>query len=107
MKRTAVVSGAAGFIGSHLVDVLLKEGFSVVGIDNLRTGKMGNLSDAVKNSDFTFLKLDICKKQLLDAVDGPIDFVYHLAAISSVKFSIENPEIVQNVNVNGTRNMLD
>ncbi len=107
MKRTAVVSGAAGFIGSHLVDLLLQEGFSVVGLDNLRTGKKENLDDALKNKNFEFVEVDIRSKDLLKIIRGPVDAVFHLAAISSVKFSIENPEEVIDVNVNGTRNMLD
>lgn len=106
-KECLVVSGAAGFIGSHLVGLLLREGYSVVGIDNLRTGKLENLSDAMKNSEFKFIEMDICDEQLRNIVNRPVRIVYHLAAISSVKFSIENPQEVHNVNVNGTRNMLE
>lgn len=107
MKKTAIVSGAAGFIGSHLVDLLLKEGFSVIGIDNLRTGKMENLTTSMTNTKFEFVKSDIRSENLLRVVNRPVDIVYHLAAISSVKFSIENPELVIDVNVKGTSNMLE
>ncbi|MFW9805334.1 MAG: NAD-dependent epimerase/dehydratase family protein [Candidatus Thorarchaeota archaeon] len=107
MKETAIVSGAAGFIGSHLVDLLLKEGFSVIGIDNLRTGKMENLTTSMTNTKFEFVDSDIRSEKLLKVVNRPVDIVYHLAAISSVKFSIKNPELVIDVNVKGTRNMLE
>ena len=106
-ERTAVVSGAAGFVGSNLVDLLLQEGFSVIGLDNLRTGKKENLVDALENKKFNFVEVDIRSKDLLSIVRGPVEVVFHLAAISSVKFSIQNPEEVRDVNVNGTRNMLE
>jgi UDP-glucose 4-epimerase len=107
MKGTAVVSGAAGFIGSCLVDHLLNDGFSVIGIDNLRTGKHENLDIALKHKRFRFEEVDICSKVLLKIVKVPVDVIYHLAAISSVKFSVERPIDVTNVNVNGTLNMLE
>lgn len=107
MNGTAVVSGAAGFIGSHLVDLLLKKEFSVIGLDILRTGRIENLTNAMKNERFRFEKLDICSKDLMRTVKEPVDVVFHLAAISSVKFSIENPAEVNRVNVDGTLNMLE
>ena len=78
MKKTAIVSGAAGFIGSHLVDLLLKEGFSVIGIDNLRTGKMENLTTSMTNTKFEFVKSDIRSENLLRVVNRPVDIVYIL-----------------------------
>ncbi len=107
MKGSAVVSGAAGFVGSHLVDYLLAKGFSVIGLDNLRTGSKENLIEAMKQKNFRFEQLDICSRDLLKAVKDPVDVIFHLAAISSVKFSVENPIEVNNVNVNGTLNMLE
>jgi UDP-glucose 4-epimerase len=107
MNVTAVVSGAAGFVGSHLVDYLLKQGFSVIGLDNLRTGRKENLGEAMKHQNFRFKQLDICSKDLARAVKDPVDVIFHLAAISSVKYSIENPSEVNRVNVNGTLNMLE
>ena len=107
MKGSAVVSGAAGFVGSHLVDYLLAKGFSVIGLDSLRTGKKENLIEAMKHENFRFEQLDICSRDLMKVVRTPIDVIFHLAAISSVKFSVENPIEVNNVNVNGTLNMLE
>ncbi|MHA2396304.1 MAG: NAD-dependent epimerase/dehydratase family protein [Candidatus Thorarchaeota archaeon] len=107
MNVTAVVSGAAGFVGSHLVDYLLREGYSVIGLDNLRTGRKENLAEATKHGNFRFEQLDICSQGLSRAVKKPVDVIFHLAAISSVKFSIENPSEVNRVNVSGTLNMLE
>ena len=107
MKGSAVVSGAAGFVGSHLVDYLLAKGFSVIGLDSLRTGKKENLIEAMKHENFRFEQLDICSRDLMKVVRNPVDVIFHLAAISSVNFSVENPIEVNNVNVNGTLNMLE
>lgn len=107
MIGTAVVTGAAGFIGSCLVDHLLSEGFSVIGLDNLRTGTKENLIEAMSHSKFRFEQVDICSKDITSLVREPIDIVFHLAAISSVKFSLENPAEVNKVNVMGTLNILE
>ncbi len=107
MSGTAVVTGAAGFVGSHLVDNLLKEGFSVIGLDNLKTGQRTNLDEALTHDNFRFEEVDICSKDLLKMLKEPIDIVFHLAAISSVKLSTENPIEVNRVNVDGTLNMLE
>ena len=107
MKGTAVVTGAAGFIGSHLVDKLLKEGFSVIGLDSLRTGVKENLAYAMGHQNFRFEEIEVFSKDLPKIVSGPVDIVFHLAAISSVKFSTENPVEVNRVNVDGTLNMLE
>ncbi len=107
MTGSAIVTGAAGFIGSHLVDLLLDKGYSVIGIDNLRTGKMQNLGRARKHDNFRFLKLDICNRKFPDAVHEDVEIVFHLAAISSVKLSVENPILVNDTNVHGTINALE
>ncbi|MFW9974144.1 MAG: NAD-dependent epimerase/dehydratase family protein [Candidatus Thorarchaeota archaeon] len=107
MTGSAIVTGAAGFIGSHLVDLLLAKGYSVIGIDNLRTGKMENLERARKERNFRFLKVDICNRRFPDAVHEDVDIVFHLAAISSVKLSVENPILVNDTNVHGTINALE
>lgn len=96
-----LVTGVAGFIGSHLAERLLKLGQKVVGLDNFVTGHRYNLADFEKNPQFRFLEgdiqdADLCKK----ALEG-IDYVLHQAAIGSVPRSVEKPLDSHNANVNG------
>lgn len=97
-----LVTGGAGFIGSHLVDRLLVDGNSVTVIDNFSTGKLENL----KNKKVKFFKKDICEN--LDAIfkNGKFDVVFHLAAIPRVQLSINNPVSTHETNINGTFNLL-
>lgn len=98
-----LVTGGAGFIGSHLVDRLIKEGDKVVVIDNLSTGKTENLHNEAK-----FYQLDICSKEIRDVFKKEkIDIVYHKAAQINVQRSIEDPIFDGNVNILGTINILE
>ncbi len=106
MARKALVTGAAGFIGSNLADRLIEQGYSVIGIDNLRTGTMSNLEQATRHPNFEFIRADICDTDLLGFASDNIDVVFHLAAISSVAQSVEDPLSVNETNVNGTVNVL-
>lgn len=107
MTKRAVVTGAAGFIASHLVDLLLENGFSVIGIDNMRTGSIQNLVEPLKHSNFQLLNEDICNQEFPDLVQDDVDVIFHLAAISSVKLSVEDPILVNDINVRGTINVLE
>jgi len=78
-SQRALVTGGAGFLGSHLCDALLAEGWRVVAIDNLLTGRLANLAHLKNNPAFEFLEKDIC--QPFDP--GPIDFVFHFASPAS------------------------
>ncbi|KOY84629.1 3-beta hydroxysteroid dehydrogenase [bacterium 336/3] len=101
-----LVTGGAGFIGSHLVDKLLKEGFSVRVLDNLVNGKLDNLEEAQKNQSFEFIKGDILDKNTCDAVLQEIDYVFHLACLG-VRHSIHSPFENHRVNAEGTLNILE
>ncbi len=103
---TAVITGCAGFIGSHLVDLLLSHGMNVFGVDSLITSDLSNLKSAMNNSQFTFINADVRSPDISNRIPSPVDVVFHLAAVSSVRMSIENPLYVNDVNVNGTLNML-
>ena len=98
---TALVTGGAGFIGSHLVDGLLKEGIHVRVIDNLSTGKREQMATAAE-----FIEADICNADSFrDAFVG-VDCVFHVAALARVPLSIERPVATHQVNVLGTLNVL-
>ncbi|MCQ2379544.1 MAG: NAD-dependent epimerase/dehydratase family protein [Victivallaceae bacterium] len=104
--RKALVTGGAGFIGSHLVDRLLSCGSEVVVLDNFSTGFRENLADAMASPRFTLIEgdirnVDVCGR----AVDG-VDFVFHEAALGSVPRSIAAPEESVSVNVSGFVNVL-
>lgn len=85
------VSGAAGFIGSHLVDRLLHEGHSVIGYDNLSTGKLTFLTDAKNHPAFQFIHGDLFDEQLLLESMVDADIVFHLAANADVRFGTAHP----------------
>ncbi|MBI5345831.1 MAG: SDR family oxidoreductase [Chlamydiae bacterium] len=102
-----LVTGGAGFIGSHLVDLLLKEGHQVLVIDNLSGGWMKNLTEAIKNPRFTFIEADIRDKEKIFPLFEGIDWVFHLAAKADIVPSIENPREYFETNVDGTFNVLE
>lgn len=102
-KKTCLVTGGAGFIGSNLVDALLKKGYKVFALDNLLTGSETNLEEAKKHPDFTFIKYDVINEP---PVLGPIDYIYHLASPASVPDYQKFAEETALVNTVGTRGLL-
>jgi dTDP-glucose 4,6-dehydratase len=102
-----LISGAAGFIGSHLCDRLIQEGHHVVGLDNLITGSLVNLAQIDRNPKFNFIECDVTTS-LKDTVSGQtFDSVWHLASLASPKGYLAHPIETLEVGSAGTRNMLE
>jgi UDP-glucose 4-epimerase len=89
--RNVFVSGAAGFIGSSLIDRLLEAGHRVVGYDNLSTGQIEFLNKARQNRDFTFVEGDVLDATMLGRATAGADIVFHLAANADVRFGLQHP----------------
>lgn len=104
-----LVTGGAGFIGSHICDKLLKEGHFVVVIDNLSTGYKENINHNLKHENFVFLQEDITDPVMLDETIKKynIEKICHQAALGSVPRSIDTPQHTHNANVNGFFNILN
>jgi UDP-glucose 4-epimerase len=101
-----LVTGGAGFIGSHTVDALLERGSQVWVLDNLSTGTLRNLRRWRGNPKFHFRKNTVIQSKIVDSLAGKVDAVLHLAAIVSPYLSVKKPQIVNEVNVSGTLNVL-
>jgi len=102
-KKVCLVTGGAGFIGSHLCDALLDKGHKVFCLDNLLTGREENLDSAKKSPDFTFIRYDVNKEL---PILGTIQYIFHLASPASVVDYQNYPEETALVNSIGTRNLL-
>jgi len=98
-----VVSGAAGFIGSHMCDRLLADGHTVVALDNLLTGSRGNLAHLAQEPRFRWIEQDITRPF---TIDGPVDSVVNLASPASPKDYLEHPIETLEVGSSGTHHML-
>lgn len=102
-----LVTGGAGFIGSHLVDRLMNEGYEVVVLDNFSAGKIENVQRHLGDQSFHLIKGDVRNLEDVRKAVGDADAVFHLAAIVNVPLSIEDPLLVNDVNVRGTLNLLE
>jgi UDP-glucuronate 4-epimerase len=109
----ALITGAAGFIGSHLSERLLAEGWSVVGVDNFDDFydpqiKRRNIGNCLKNENFLLTEADIRDSDAMDKVIGQdVQIVVHLAALAGVRPSIAQPLLYADVNINGTMVLLE
>jgi UDP-glucose 4-epimerase len=101
-----IVTGGAGYIGSHLVDALIKQGDEVLVIDNLSTGKIENLRHLLGHPAFHFINDSILNEALLERFVPSMDRIYHLAAAVGVRNVLQDPLAAINTNVRGTEVVL-
>ena len=111
-ESTVLITGAAGFIGSHLCERLLNEDLSVVGIDNFDDFydpqiKRDNISNCLKNKHFQLIEADIRDSSAMDKAVTGIEIIVHLAAKAGVRPSIAEPLLYSDVNINGTMVLLE
>jgi nucleoside-diphosphate-sugar epimerase len=100
--ETALVTGAAGFIGSHLVEGLLDRGYRVRGLDDFSTGHRANLATVWDDEAFAFVEGDVRDSETVERATEGVDCVFHLAARTSVPGSVEHPAETTAVNCTGT-----
>jgi UDP-N-acetylglucosamine 4-epimerase len=111
-QHTWLITGAAGFIGSNLLEALLQLNQKVVGLDNFSTGQQRNLDEVqslvtpAQWQNFSFMQLDICNLSSCQAACNGVDYVLHQAALGSVPRSVEDPITTNASNVTGFLNML-
>ena len=102
-----MVTGAAGFIGSHVTDRLLDLGWNVVGFDNLSGGNSSNLTDATANSRFRFVEGDLLDFEAIENVIGNCELIFHLAADPEVRVGAQNSDLHFKQNLLATFNLFE
>jgi dTDP-glucose 4,6-dehydratase len=107
LSKHILVTGAAGFLGSHLSDRLLRDGHSVLGIDNLCTGNMGNVAHLASEPRFRFLEWDISRPFAPDFDPGPVDYIFNFASPASPPEYLRLALETLSVGSTGTMNMLE
>ncbi len=106
-SKSAIVTGGAGFIGSHMVDYLMSKKFKTIVIDDISGGHLSNLKKHLKNKNFKLIKKDICKINKKEKFFNKIDYVFHFAGVGDIVPSIENPKRYLNTNIYGTLKILE
>jgi UDP-glucose 4-epimerase len=104
---SVLVTGGAGFIGSHVVYGLVAQGYAVRVVDDLSAGSLANIGKHIHRGPMEFVKADIRDRAIIKKLVDGVDAVIHLAAIVSVPFSLKNPDLTYDVNVNGTRSLVE
>lgn len=109
MNLRFLVSGAAGFIGSHLCDRLIQDGHTVVGLDNFITGSAANLRDVMRHPRFRFVECDVTSPRWSSAIDDerPFDAILHLASLASPRHYFAHPIETLETGSTATRHMLE
>jgi UDP-glucose 4-epimerase len=100
-----VVTGVAGFLGSNLLDTLIREGHDVIGIDNLSMGYMRNIEEHMHSERFAFIEADITDPAVFAGIEGDVDFIVHLAAFKIPRYGTALDTL--KINYEGTENVLD
>ena len=103
----ALITGGAGFIGSHLAETLLVKGYKVDVIDNLSTGKFENIAHLETNPKFHYAIGSILNEELMEKLVNRADMIFHLAAAVGVKYIIDNPLKALQINIRGTEVLLE
>ena len=103
----ALVTGGAGFIGSHLCQRLLACNVKVICLDSLICGRVQNLDEFKKDPSFTFVQADIRDQKALESAMKGVNWVFHLAGLADIVPSIETPSLYFDMNVNGTLHVLE
>lgn len=106
MPKKAIVTGGAGFIGSHMVELLLEKGYEVIAIDDMSNGQLDNVSIFKHNPKFQFCKIDI-SEEFDDSLFKDAVYVFHMAALADIVPSIEEPIKYHKANVTGTIRILE
>ncbi len=105
--KIAIVTGGAGFIGSHVAERLLHDGHQVRIIDNLASGRMDNIAHLIDHPHLTFVHADVAETETITPTFENADWVFHLAALADIVPSIDNPHRYHHANVNGTIGVLE
>jgi len=106
MEKAILITGGAGFIGSHLAETLISQGKRVIVIDNLATGSLDNIASLLHHPNFTFIEDTIAHLDLLHEVLPHCEFVFHLAAAVGVELIVRDPISVIETNIEGTMTVL-
>ena len=105
-NKTILVTGGAGFIGSNIIEYLLKKNNRITCLDNFTTGKRENIENFLSNPHFKFIEGDITNLNDCNLACQGVDIILHQAALGSVPRSIENPLKTNDININGFLNIL-
>ena len=106
-KKIAIVTGGCGFLGSHMVDLLLSKKYEVRVIDNFSSGDLKNIKHNLNNKKLKIFEKDICELKKINSIFKNANYIYHFAGMGDIVPSIDNPSDYVKVNVYGTQNVFE